>query len=184
DGVRAVEEAERLDDERRRLVLLLGQRLADRRERVGLRRAALGDRDRAQPLAVEPVAVQVAPQRERRPAGRSGEPDPRRLRVRAAALAHALEEARRRRRADACERGVLERADTEHVVGEPGVERERGRQEHGRREAAVAPGLSREAYVEAEEQRELVVVEPARRADVYEQPVELTPLQPAVGEGG
>src|SRR5207247_1375008 len=55
---------------------------------------------------------------------------------------------------------------------------------HGGAEAPVAPGLQRELDLEAEQEGELVVVQPARRADVDEQAVELPPLEAAVLECG
>ncbi len=46
----------------------------------------------------------------------------------------------------------------------------------------MAPGLRRQLDLEPEEERELVVVQPPGRADVDEQPVDLPPLEPGVGE--
>ena len=77
---------------------------------------------------------------------------------------------------------VLERRDAQRAVDEAELEGHRRGRDHRRAEAAVAPGLPRVGDLEAEQRRHLVVVEPARRADVDEQPVDLAALEAAVLE--
>ena len=88
-------------------------------------------------------------------------------------------------RADARPKGLFLNAATHSAQSvRPGLERHRRGRDHGRAEAAVAPGLRRVADLEAEQRRHLVVVEAARRADVDEQAVDLAALEAAVLERG